>query len=346
VTVPGHDGTTELLEADALTAVTVAATHRRRGLLRRMLEDSLGQARERGDAVSILISAEWPIYGRYGYAPATLGARHVLHRSRPGSSIAGDVERVRTVDVDEFLSLAPAVFEAARRNRAGQVDRGGSWWSRTYGVDGYPRLDKRPHNHLVHEGDDGPDGFVAWSATRPSAMVAPLGAVSAYGPHSMTDAAHRDLWAYLSGLDGVDEIESWGAIDDPVQWLLADARTLVTAQVGDFLWLRLLDVTAALSTRRYTVPGELVIEVRDQGVVDVSGRYRLRADGPEATCEPTRSAPDLTVAQTALAAAYLGGFPLRGRRLAGQVQEHSAGALQRADAMFTTALAPLNETGF
>jgi predicted acetyltransferase len=346
LTVPGHDGATEILGADALTAVTVAPTHRRRGLLTRMLEASLAAARERGDAVSILIAAEWPIYGRFGYAPATLGARHVLHRSRAGSAVPGELGRVRRVDRDEFLSLAPAVFETARRQRAGQVDRGGSWWDRVYGVNGYPRLDDVPHNHVIHEGDAGPDGFVAWTATRRAPLLPPRGAVSARGPHAATADAHRDLWAYLSGLDGVDEIESWGAVDDPVRWLLPDGRALVLKELSDFLWVRLLDVPAALSARRYAFAGELVLEVRDHGVGDVSGRYRLRADGPEAACEPTDAAPELTVAQTALAAAYLGGFSLRGQRLAGGVEEHAPGALQRADAMFMTALAPLNETGF
>jgi predicted acetyltransferase len=346
VTVPGHDGATAVLDADALTAVTVAGTHRRRGLLTRMLEASLRVARERGDAVSILIAAEWPIYGRFGYAPVTLNERRVLHRNLPGSSIAGDLGRVRRVGREEFAALAPPVFEAARRRRAGQVDRGGNWWDRTYGVNGYPRLHDPPHNHLIHEGEDGVDGLVAWTSTRESSLVTPRGAVTAQGPFAVTDEAHRDLWAYLSGLDGVDEVQTWGALDDPVRWLLDDARTLVTTLLSDFLWLRLLDVPAALSARRYTVAGELVLEVRDSGPVSVGGRYRLRADGGRAECVPTGAPADLTLTQTALASAYLGGFSLRGQLPAGGVQEHRGGALERADAMFMTALAPVNDTGF
>jgi predicted acetyltransferase len=131
-----------------------------------------------------------------------------------------------------------------------------------------------------------------------------------------------------------------------VRWLLPDARAFTTDQTVDFLWLRLLDVPAALSARRYAIAGELVLEVVDETAVSVAGRYRLSADGSDAVCEPTDAPADLTVAQTALASAYLGGVSLSEQRIAGTVAECTAGALQRADAMFATALSPVNLTGF
>ena len=347
ITVPGLDAATEIVRADAVTAVTVAATHRRRGLLTQMLDRSLHAARERGDPVSILIAAEWPIYGRFGYAPAAELSRRVLHRDRPGVAIAGDLTRVRVVDADEWLAAAPAVFDAARRRRAGQVDRDPPWWDIRFGRDGFAQIDPLPHNYVIHDGDDGPDGLLTWTATRDGGMLPPRGAVSvSVGPCAKNDAAHRDLWAYLGGLDGVDEITVHTALDDPVRWLLGDGRALVTAESYDYLWLRLLDVPAALGARRYATAGELVLEVSDPTPVSVAGRYRLQADGAAVSCEPTDAAPDLSVAQPALAAAYLGGVSLREQRIAGTVTEHHDGALQRADAMFATALAPLNETGF
>ena len=347
ITVPGLGDETAIVSADAVTAVTVAATHRRRGLLTAMLGRSLHAARARGDALSILIAAEWAIYGRFGYAPGTFGARHVLHRSRAGSVIDGDVTRVRQVDREEFAELAPAVFDVARRGRSGQVDRDGPWWDRALGCDGYPDPGDLPHNCLVHDGEDGVDGLLAWSATREAQLLSPRGAIKLSDPPvAVNDAAHRDLWAYLSGIDGVDEIDLWGEVDDPVRWLLGDARTLVTSEMSDFLWLRLLDVPAALSARRYAVTGELVLEILDDTEVSVAGRYRLSVDGAGAECAPTDATPDLTVAQPALASAYLGGVRLREQRIAGTVVERSAGALQLADAMFATALAPVNLTGF
>jgi len=347
LTVPGHDGATELLTADALTAVTVAATHRRRGLLTRMLNDSLRAAQTRGDAVSILIAAEWPIYGRFGYAPAAFSAYRTLHRARRGSEIAGDLSGLRQVGREEFVAIAPDVFDRARRRRAGQVDRDGRWWEQAFGLGDWEATGHLPHNHLVHEGDDGPDGLLTWTTRHePDGWHAPLATVKAQGPYAATDGAERNLWCYLSGLDLVDHIEVSGPVDEPVDWLLADARTLVTTEIADHLWLKLLDVPAALAARRYTVPGELVLEVVDDSEVSVAGRYRLTAEEDRAAAEPTSAAPDLTLAQTALAAAYLGGVSLRVQRIAGSVTEHTPGALRRADAMFATALAPYNATGF
>jgi predicted acetyltransferase len=312
-----------------------------------MVGQSLRAARERGDALAILISAEWPIYGRFGYAPGAFAARHVLHRGRAGSSVDGDLTRVRQVDRDEFVAVAPAVFEATRRRRAGQVDRDQPWWDRSFGRDGYPRLGKLPHNYLLHDGEHGVDGLLAWTADREANLLPPHGTIATReGPIAASDAAHRDLWAYLSGIDGVDEIEMWGGVDDPVRWLLPDARTFTTAETTDFLWLRMLDVSVALSARRYAVAGELVFEIVDDTAVSVAGRYRLSTDTSGAECASTNAAPDLTVAQTALASAYLGGVSLREQRIAGTVVERTAGALQLADAMFATALAPVNLTGF
>ena len=348
ITVPGHDGGTEVLAADALTNVTVAATHRRRGFLSKMLGGSLRDARDRGDAVSILIAAEWPIYGRFGYAPAVPQANFTLHPRRPGGRIPGASTGVRQVDREEFGRLAPGVFDAARRRRAGHVDRDLAWWARTLGLDGCtPSPQDPPDNWLVHEGAEGPDGLLAWNATRDFGFMPPLGAVTVSGLFAASDDAERDLWTYLTGLDVVEEVVLPNRPrDEPIRWRLPDARVLVLTQLSDFLWLRLLDVPAALSARRYAVAGDVVLEVLDNSAASVAGRYRLHADGADVTCEPTTAAAALTVTQSALASAYLGDGPLRPHVATGEVIEHLTGALQHTDAMFVTALAPWNATSF
>lgn len=348
LTVPGVAGSTRELEVDALTNVTVAATHRRRGLLRRMLEDSLRSARERGDALSILIAAEWPIYGRFGYAPATSAATYALHTSRTGAVPSGDPSRVRHVDRDEFAVIAPAVFDAMRTQRAGQVDRGGVWWDRMLGRAGYAPADGLPTNWFVHDGEHGPDGLLAWSADAQPTLVPPFGTVNVWLLAAADDAAYRDLWAYLAGLDLVDEIRLANRpVDEPVRWLLPDARRLVATQLVDFLWLRLIDIPAALAARRYALDGEIVIEVVDDAAPPLAGgRYELSVAGDEVECAPTGRAADLVLDQTALASIYLGGFRLRERLVAGDVEERTPGAIQRVDLMFSTPLAPWNATWF
>ena len=348
LSVPGGDGPTVDVPVDALTNVTVSATHRRRGLMSRMLEDSLRAARERGDAASILIAAEWPIYGRFGYAPATLAADYLFHRSRRGARCPGDPSRVRQVERDEFGAAAPAVFAAARRRQAGQIDRDATWWNRVLGLEGYPPSESLPHNWLIHEGEAGPDGLLAWRATSDFGLNPPFGAARVWDLTAATDAAYQDLWAYLSGIDVIDEIRvADRPVDEAVRWALQDGRTLVMTQQFDFLWLRLLDVTAALSARRYAVPGDLVLEVIDEDIGRfTSGRYRLAAGDDGAECAPTTAGADVEITQRALASIYLGGFRLGEMRLAGGARERTPGALARLDLMFSTPRSPWNSTWF
>src|SRR4051812_15547281 len=176
-TVPGPDGTTRDLTVDALTGVTVAATHRRRGFLSKMLGTSLQTAKDRGDPLSILVAAEWPIYGRFGYAPAVNGAGYAYHPRRPHAALPPPpAGRVRRVEPAELREIAPAVFNAARRRRPGQVDRPHPWWDRRLNLDGYQPIGKQPSWYL-HEGPDGPDGVLAWTPTRDFDIVGEMGAI-------------------------------------------------------------------------------------------------------------------------------------------------------------------------
>jgi predicted acetyltransferase len=348
LTVPGRETHAREISVDALTNVTVAATHRRRGLLSAMVDRSLRAARERADPISMLIAAEWPIYGRYGYAPATLRADYALVTHRPGSRCSGDPSRVRQVDRDEFTALAPEVFAAARRRRAGQVDRDGTWWQHTVGTadDEPPR--PAAHNWFVHDGDGGPDGLLGWSPMGEFRFVPPRGSVAVWDLTSATDTAYRNLWAYLSGIDAVEHVTVPNRpVDEPVRWLLGDARTLTITEQVDALWLRLLDVPAALTARRYSVPGDLVLEVLDEAPGGYgAGRFALRADGDEVACEPTARDVDVVITQTALASIYLGGVRLHELTVAQAAQESTPGALARLALMFATPLAPWNATSF
>jgi predicted acetyltransferase len=127
-------------------------------------------------------------------------------------------------------------------------------------------------------------------------------------------------------------------------WLLTNARA-ASADLVDSLWVKLLDVPAALEARRYERAGSLVLEVVDTEARD---RSVLRLDaGPQgATARPTGESPHLTLDAAALGAAYLGGAPLRHAVLAHGVVEHRAGALAEADALFRTLDPPLTSTFF
>jgi predicted acetyltransferase len=342
-------GATHDLAADALTNVTVAATHRRRGLLTAMISQSLAAAKDRGDAVSILIAAEWPIYGRYGYAPASEVAHYTVHTRLPGSRLLpGGTGRVRQLDSAELAEVAPAVFEESRPRRAGNINRPPHWWQRHYATDPALRGGKQEPVHIVHEGTDGIDGYLSWTPTGEWDLTGSLGQVNVHELIAANEQAYRGLWQYLFSIDVVDQVHLRDRpVDEPLQWLLADGRAVRQQHRIDRVWLRLLDVPTALATRRYTVADRLVIEVvDDDGSGYAAGRFCLEGSPDGAECRATSLEPDVRLTQRALAAAYIGGFTLTGQLPGEAVEELTAGALRRADAMFATPLAPWCATGF
>ncbi|WP_442859059.1 GNAT family N-acetyltransferase [Arthrobacter sp. CAN_A212] len=91
VTVPGL----RQLPMAGVTATGVLATHRRRGLLRGMMQTMFDAAIERDEPVSMLSASEGSIYGRFGFSPATYRTRWEIERtgqnfsqqrSQPGQS--------------------------------------------------------------------------------------------------------------------------------------------------------------------------------------------------------------------------------------------------------------------
>jgi predicted acetyltransferase len=349
LSVPGSAGTTEEVVADGVTGVSVSATHRRRGLLTAMLGASQQAARDRGEPVSILIAAEWGIYGRYGYAPASDQTDYIYYPRRPHAAIApSGTGTVRQIEPDEAAGFAATLYDRARRQRVGQIDRPGDWWSRRLGLDGYERpAETRPH-WIVREGPDGPDGLLAWRVTGDFEVDGTMGSLEVQDLIAANDDAYRDLWAYLSGIDLIGEISlPAGPVDESARWLTGDGRALRAAHTGDGLWLRLLDVPAALAARRYAVADRLVLDVLDAAPGGYGqGRFALDGGPDGAQCSTTTESADLQVTQPALAAVYLGGRSLRQVAVAGGVVEVRPGALARADAMLATATAPWNATMF
>jgi predicted acetyltransferase len=350
LSIPGPGGGTVDVVADALTAVTVSATHRRRGVLSQMLSASLRAAKDRGEPLSILIAAEWPIYGRFGYSPASLASNYTLFtRARDTLLTPTGTGTLRQVDPADLGDIAPSVFEAARSLRAGGVDRRGDWWKRRLGLDGYQPINhgKTP-NYILHERDGVPDGLLRWAGSRDFELSGEMGAVSVADLIAATPAAYQNLWAYLAGIDVVGEVTlQRRPLDEPIRWLLTDGRALRQTYTGDDVWVRLLDVPAALTARGYSGNGSVVLDVVDDDTGGyASGRYLLEVSDRGAECSVTTAAADLRISQRALASIYLGGFTLRQLGLGNSAEELTPGALARAEALFSTTLPPWNATGF
>jgi predicted acetyltransferase len=349
LTVPATAGATTTVAANAVTTVSVAATHRRRGLLRSMITDAEREAKDRGDTVSILIAAEWPIYGRFGFAPATWCADFTYFTRRGGAQMhPAPSGSVRQVDPDELVKYAAGIYDRERALLPGGIDRPGPWWSRQLGANGDEPMPSDRGTLILHESDDGPDGFLSWQPGRDFELTGRLGSVKVLQLVAATPSAYRNLFAYLAGLDVIDEVElSDRPIDEPARWLIADGRALTQTRTVDDLWLRILDVPGALEARGYAVPGRSVIEIVDtDGDGFAAGRYLLDAGTDGVRCVATTQNADVTLPQRALASAYLGDRTLRALSVAGGVDEHTVGALAALDAMLATPRPPFNGTGF
>lgn len=346
LTLPGG-GT---IPAAAVSAVTVLPTHRRRGILSRMAAAAHAAIVEGGEPLAVLLASEYPIYGRFGYAPATREARLTVESRRatvPGEP-AGSLELAPLVPAtrDEMR----AVFEAARRQHAGEIGRRDLTWDLDAGLVEDAFEGKRWNGYVVlHRSAAGAvDGYARYTAEwRTNPHRGPDGEIEVVDLHALVDAAYVDIWRFLLAVDLVTTVRAvHRPVTDPLPWLLTDARAVWVDGIRDRLWVRLFDVPRALEARAYERTGSVVLELVDEESWGGTRSWRLDA-GPEgATCRPTDAAPDLTLPVAALGAAYLGGTRLRDAvRLTG-VDEHRAGALVEADALLRTTDEPWCSTPF
>ncbi|MET9699813.1 GNAT family N-acetyltransferase [Streptomyces sp. NPDC006529] len=344
LTVPGG----AQLPVSAVSNVTVSPTHRRRGLLSRMMRAELSAAKERGDVLSTLIAAEYPIYGRYGYGPAAAVSEWEIDVPRTGLdprwSAPADGGRIDLVDGAEVRRVGPALHERLRAATHGAVDRTERWWNLATGLEEISVNPYTPRFFAVYRSAAGEvEGLVSYRADDhwTDAKV-PLNTVSVKDLVAVTVAAQRALWHYLCSIDWVMKVRTGlRAPDDLAPLLLPDPRAARTLTSADYLWVRLLDVAAALGARTYAVPATLVLEVTDPDGL-AGGRFRLdtAAGAGPARCAPTGEPADLRLDVARLGSLYLGDESAVRLAALGGIEELRPGALALADAVLRTARRP------
>jgi predicted acetyltransferase len=335
---------------NAVSAVTVRPTHRRQGTLSRMVADDTARAVARGDAASVLISAEWPIYGRFGYGPATWQARWTL-RVRAAKFRAKPVGSIQTIDPLTARRLLPDIYERYAAGQPGELARQEHRWDVDLGIVELPGRPRWRGQVVIHRDVAGePDGYARYHGEEHWEDGIPDNVMLLDELHGASVAAEIDLWRFLAQVDLTATIRAETRRErELLPWYLADARAARVTNLSDMLWVRLLDVERVLGERRYEREGDLVIEVDDQ--VDgtpgpAAGRYRLTVRDGSGTCRRTDDQPDLSVDVRALGAAFLGGTRLIDATRAGGATEHRPGALAEADALLRTADAPWCSTWF
>jgi len=329
----------------AVCMVTVQPTHRRRGVLRRMMDEQLDDVARRREPLATLTASEASIYERFGYGTATFTIQWELASEyatvRPGADAAG---RVRLVEGNAAAEVAQALYERVAPTRVGEVERPAEWWSRIFtpGPRG-PRFFT-----AVHDGPDGrPRAFARYTLDTKWPDGVPGSTLRVIELQAIDADAEAALWTYLFGIDLVATVTAGDRpVDDPVRWRLPDARRLRVRQLRDHLWVRIVDVAAALTARTYGADDALVVELADGFRPANNGRWLIEGGHAGATCERTDRAADLTLAAPELGAIYLGGVAVSTLAAAGRVRELTTGAVQRADRFFLVHPSPWCTTHF
>lgn len=324
----------------AVTHVGVLPTHTRRGIVTALIGRQLDQLAARGEVVASLRASEAVIYERFGYGVAGLSAAARLDR-RAARLRAGvpDGGAVRILPEELRWQVLPEIYD--RASWTGAIRRPPQWWEL---MERLSAGDPTRTYTIVHRTDGVDDGFAVYhplhtehwfTSDRRTIRVSDL--------VSHSGEAYSGLLRHLLELDLVDEIEFESLpVDDPLPSLLTDHRAVRPGSPRDEIWLRLVDVEAALAARSYRAADPLVLHVTDPALPGNEGSYRLSAEG----ARRTGAAPDLRVDVASLAAVYLGGTRWWRLARAGRAETLTPGALERADALFLTDALPFSGTAF
>ncbi len=333
VTVPGGGQ----LPMGGLTWVSTAATHRRRGVLTRLMSRSLADVDRRGEPVAMLGASEAAIYERYGFGVATLMRSTTIDRRlaqfrpefrpKPGS--------VRFVDGERAKAHVAEIWSRYHRGRPGEVDRNDAWHEYLFALHSQPRGSFSPAFYLAHD-----DGYAAyrvdmhWNEGQPAHELQIVEFVPLNGD------AHAALWHTMLGVDLVGPITSRQIpIDDPLPYLLTNPRALRTTELADGFWANVRDVGSCFSARTYSTDDRIVVEVD-------GSRWAIDGGPGGATCTRVRSRPDLTTDVASLGALLFGGTQATSLAAGRRLEARNGEALRRADAFFLSAPAPHCQTHY
>jgi predicted acetyltransferase len=341
LTIPGHRS----IPSWAISTITVAPTHRRRGIARTMMEAELRTAATQGVPVAILTASEATIYERFGFAPAAMRADWTIDTRRAkwtGPIPDGTVQFVTTEQGRD--EGGHDIVERTRLQTPGQIAFEGHLWKRLFGMPG--RANPGDLRVVRYDDADGIAQGLAIYKVEDRHDHQPATARVEYLT-TATDDAYAALWRYLLELDLVGEIRApLRSVDEPIRWQISDSRAATEDAVGDHLWLRILDVKTTLEARHYNAPGVFVLEL-DDPLGFAHGTWLLTIDdsgrGVVRQLDDTDGFSDnhhLAMRISDLAAIYLGATSFATLVMAGRIHEKTPAAVVAADAAFRSSVSP------
>jgi predicted acetyltransferase len=344
ISVPGAN----TLPAGGITEVTVSPTHRRRGILTEMMRRQLDAHHEREIPLAALWASESVIYGRYGYGMAVthehreIDLRHTSFTHGP--EIRG---QVRFVDKDDAQAEFSPILDRVWRDYPAMIRRDDLGWEAAITDPDGLRSRAPTLFYAVYEVDGIATGYVMYRIRHSATAGDATNSVQIHELVAADDEATAALWRFCFDIDLASTLTvgHGAATDDGLPWMLSDPRRLKRSSY-DGLWLRLIDIPAALSARTYSEEGSLIIRVEDSFCSWNDGNWRIDG-GPEgAECASTNEQPDISMSADDLASIYMGGSRPSELARAGRVVENNTDALGRADRMFASARKPWNIVDF
>jgi predicted acetyltransferase len=336
LTVPGGAA-----PAAGVTAVGVLPSHRRRGILRELMLRQFEDVHSRGEPIAILWASESPIYGRFGYGIAVPQTSMNAERSAfafrddPGPRGA-----VRLVTQEEAARLFPPLYESRRLERPGLVSRSEVRWKHAWLPDPeHWRDGAGPKQYALLEIDGEPAGFALYRLAPKWEASGPKGELRVHDAFAVSPEATAELWRFLFGVDLVDRVK-WSRADAVLFLMTTDPRRLHVS-ISEGLWLRIVDLEAALRARGFEGDENVVLEVADDVLPRNAGRYTVGSSVSRSDAEP-----EVALHVADLASAYLGAFSFERLAAAGRVRELRPGGLARASRLFATAVPPYCPEGF
>jgi predicted acetyltransferase len=333
LTVPGGR-----LPAAGVTVVGVMPTHRRRGVLTAMTRAQLDDVRSRGELLAALWASEGAIYGRFGYGMASLCGEIDLGTAYARFRVPVAWEgQARLVTPGEALEGVSGVYERVAASTPGMYRRSREWWeSRVLDDPEWRRFGGGELVCALLEGGGEAEAYALYRIHFSFADGSSTAALTVVEAMGATPEATAAVWRYLLDVDWMERVKATLLpVDHPLFLLLVDPRRM-RFRVDDALWVRLVDVEAALAGRSYRGEENVVLDVADAFCPWNEDRYHVGPRGVGRTEEPA----ELRLAVDALASVYLGGFTFAQLARGGLVEEPVPGAIERADALFRTDVAP------
>ncbi len=320
-----------MVPAAHVTLVSVAPTARRQGVLTRFMRRQFEDARAAGEPIAVLWASEGRIYQRFGYGLAAKKLSLTVETKEVALTVPAGTGSLREGSPSELRDVLVKLYDSAYAGRPGWSERAQRHWDYRLADLKEWRRGGTELRAVLHEGPSGVDGYALWRGQSRWGDTGAAGEVRLLELVATTPDAYAALWRFLLTVDLTRTVHAWScAPDEPLLHAVTEPRRL-DPRLSDALWVRVLDVPAALAARRYATEVDLVIDVTDELVPANAGRWRLSGSPTTATCSSTVDAADLSCDIRALGAVYLGGTGFTTLAATGQVTEHRSGALAKAD---------------